>query len=163
MESKKGKKKGKKMDEKRRDSNASDKSEEGDSKRTNQFSFVERATQTMNNALKVEKKKKLKKITQNLFRVATCRQSHRANFCETVNQWVIYDSYVAYETAKEVAEEKEQKKEQKEVKSMRKRLQETPKENNNDEVNKRMLLINFCKTLSNLGEESVTELLMGKF
>ena len=53
VESKKGKKKGKKMDEKRRDSNASDKSEEGDSKRTNQFSFVERATQTMNNALKV--------------------------------------------------------------------------------------------------------------
>ena len=40
-------------DSKRRDSNASDKSEEGDSKRTNQFSFVERATQTMNNALKV--------------------------------------------------------------------------------------------------------------
>ena len=60
MESKKGKKKGKKMDEKRRDSNASDKSEEGDSKRTNQFSFVERATQTMNNALKVEKKKNTK-------------------------------------------------------------------------------------------------------
>ena len=59
MESKKGKKKGKKMDEKRRDSNASDKSEEGDSKRTNQFSFVERATQTMNNALKVEKIKVL--------------------------------------------------------------------------------------------------------
>ena len=54
MESKKGKKKGKKVDEKRRDSNASDKSEEGDSKRTNQFSFMERATQTMNNALKVE-------------------------------------------------------------------------------------------------------------
>ena len=54
VESKKGKKKGKKVDEKRRDSNASDKSEEGDSKRTNQFSFVERATQTMNNALKVE-------------------------------------------------------------------------------------------------------------
>ncbi len=24
----------------------------------------------------------------------------RANFCETVNQWVIYDSYVTYETAK---------------------------------------------------------------
>ena len=63
----------------------------------------------------------------------------RANFCETVNQWVIYDSYVAYETAKEVAEEKEQKKEQKEVKSMRRRLLETPKENSNDEVNKRML------------------------
>ena len=56
-----------------------------------------------------------------------------------MNQWVIYDSYVAYETAKEVAEEKEMKKEQKEVKSMRKRLLETPKENTNDEVNKRML------------------------
>ena len=41
-------------DSKRRDSNASDKSEEGDTKRTNQFSFVERATQTMNNALKVK-------------------------------------------------------------------------------------------------------------
>ena len=54
MESRKGKKKGKKMDDsKRRDSNASEKSEEGDTKRTNQFSFVERATQTMNNALKV--------------------------------------------------------------------------------------------------------------
>jgi hypothetical protein len=24
----------------------------------------------------------------------------RANFCETVNQWIIYDSYVTYETAK---------------------------------------------------------------
>ena len=45
---------GKKMEEsKRRDSNASDKSEDGDQKLTNQFSFVERATQTMNNALKV--------------------------------------------------------------------------------------------------------------
>ena len=30
-------------------------------------------------------------------------------------RWVIYDSYVAYETAKELAEEKETKKEQKEV------------------------------------------------
>ena len=40
----------------------------------------------------------------------------RANFSETVNQWIIYDSYVAYEAAKEAAEEKEQKKEMKEVK-----------------------------------------------
>ena len=76
MESKKGKKKGKKMDEKRRDSNASDKSEEGDSKRTNQFSFVERATQTMNNALKVEKRlKKIFVLSKILFRAATCRLS----------------------------------------------------------------------------------------
>ena len=57
LDSKKGKKKGKKMDDsRRRDSNASDKSEEGETKRTNQFSFVERATQTMNNALKVDSK-----------------------------------------------------------------------------------------------------------
>ena len=76
MESKKGKKKGKKMDEKRRDSNASDKSEEGDSKRTNQFSFVERATQTMNNALKVGKMlKKIFVLSKILFRAATCRLS----------------------------------------------------------------------------------------
>ena len=40
----------------------------------------------------------------------------RANFSETVNQWIIYDSYVSYEAAKEAAEEKEQKKEMKEVK-----------------------------------------------
>ena len=63
----------------------------------------------------------------------------RANFCETVNQWVIYDSYVAYETAKELAEERELKKEQKEVKNVRRRLLESPKENSNDEVNKKML------------------------
>ena len=63
----------------------------------------------------------------------------RANFCETVNQWVIYDSYVAYETAKELAEERELKKEQKEVKNVRRRLLESPRENSNDEVNKKML------------------------
>ena len=74
----KKKKKGKKMDEsRRRDSNASDKSEEGETKRTNQFSFVERATQTMNNALKSSDMQ--------------TEPPPRANFCETVNQWVIYD------------------------------------------------------------------------
>merc|ERR1712110_866392 len=111
----------------RRDSNASDKSDgEGDQKLTNQFSYVERATQTMNNTLKSSDMQ--------------TEPPPRANFCETVNQWVIYDSYVAYETAKELAEEKETKKEQKEqVKTMRRRLLETPKESCNDEVNKRML------------------------
>ena len=88
-------------DSKRRDSNASDKSEEGDSKRTNQFSFVERATQTMNNALKVNilidvdieyihryifacKLSKVDKISLDLnldvtvvARAATCRRSRR--------------------------------------------------------------------------------------
>ena len=54
---------GKKMEEsKRRDSNASDKSEDGDQKLTNQFSFVERATQTMNNALKVYRKLKVEQL-----------------------------------------------------------------------------------------------------
>ena len=78
LESRKGKKKGKKLDDsRRRDSNASDKSEEGDTKRTNQFSFVERATQTMNNALKV----KMRMMTWSGLdysepcRAATCRQN----------------------------------------------------------------------------------------
>ena len=67
-------------DSRRRDSNASEKSEEGDTKRTNQFSFVERATQTMNNALKV----KMRMMTwsglnySEPYRAATCRQNlHR--------------------------------------------------------------------------------------
>ena len=42
-----------KVTTKRKDSMASDTSEAGDKKLQNQFSFVERATQTMNNALKV--------------------------------------------------------------------------------------------------------------
>ena len=80
MESRKGKKKGKKFDDsKRRDSNASDKSEEGDTKRTNQFSFVERATQTMNNALKVEMRKTWSCLNYcEPCRAAICRRSlHR--------------------------------------------------------------------------------------
>ena len=96
LETRKGKKKGKKMDDsKRRDSNASDKSEEGDTKRTNQFSFVERATQTMNNALKV--KMMLTMLVMMMTRLnlqSSDMQTEpppRANFCETVNQWVIYD------------------------------------------------------------------------
>ena len=40
----------------------------------------------------------------------------RGNYSETVNQWLIYDNYVIYETAKELAEEKENKKDQKESK-----------------------------------------------
>ena len=40
----------------------------------------------------------------------------RGNYSETVNQWLIYDNYVIYETAKELAEEKENKKDQKENK-----------------------------------------------
>ena len=44
----------------------------------------------------------------------------RGNYSETVNQWLIYDNYVIYETAKELADEKENKKEQKESKVKRK-------------------------------------------
>ena len=33
-----------------------------------------------------------------------------------ITRWVIYDSYVAYETAKELAEEREMKKEAKDIK-----------------------------------------------
>ena len=31
----------------------------------------------------------------------------RANFCDTVNQWIIYDAYTHYERAKEAQEEAE--------------------------------------------------------
>lgn len=31
----------------------------------------------------------------------------RTNFSDTVNQWVIYDAYVAYEYAKELQDEKD--------------------------------------------------------
>ena len=46
-----------------------------------------------------------------------------------MHRWVIYDSYVAYETAKELAEERELKKENNEEgkKVVRRRLLETPK------------------------------------
>ena len=67
---------GKKMEEsKRRDSNASDKSEDGDQKLTNQFSFVERATQTMNNALKVNRHTEhVSQLFQNLMKSQTLCQ-----------------------------------------------------------------------------------------
>ena len=38
----------------------------------------------------------------------------------TTPRWVIYDSYVAYETAKELAEEREMKKEAKDIKVIKK-------------------------------------------
>ena len=41
---------------------ASDTSETGDKKLQNQFSYVERATQTMNNALKVSESNRRKKM-----------------------------------------------------------------------------------------------------
>ena len=34
----------------------------------------------------------------------------RTNFSDTVNQWVIYDAYVAYEYAKELQDEKDRAK-----------------------------------------------------
>ena len=124
-------------DSKRRDSNASDKSEEGDTKRTNQFSFVERATQTMNNALKV-KMGIMTGLESGLnygesCRAATCRRNPHPgptsvrqstsglsttgkNCTKGLSHLnILILSYVAYETAKELAEEKETKKEQKEV------------------------------------------------
>ena len=82
-----------KSDGNRRDSIASEASEAEEKKLQNQFSFVERATQTMNNALKADD--------------VQTEPPPRANFSDTVNQWVIYDAYVSYEYQKELQDEKE--------------------------------------------------------
>ena len=90
-----------KEDGKRRDSVGSDggaghgegDKEDKDKKVQNQFSFVERATQTMNNAMKSED--------------VQTEPPPRSNFSDTVNQWIIYDAYTNYEHTKEMQEEAE--------------------------------------------------------
>ena len=68
-------------------------SDVGPGKLANQFSYIERATQTP---------------------VRACHEVNiqteppaRANFTQTVNQWVIFDFYQKYETKKEVEEKTE--------------------------------------------------------
>ncbi len=62
---------------------------------------MERATQTMNNAMKCED--------------VQTEPPPRASFADTVNQWIIYDAYTGYETAKEAQEEMERLKGRKEA------------------------------------------------
>ena len=88
----------------RKDSNASDISDNADQKK-NQFSFVERATQTKNGVAKS-------------IEIQTDSPG-KLIYCDTVNQWIIYDSYKRFEKIKEerekVAEAKEQEKEDEEA------------------------------------------------
>ena len=112
--------------EKRRDSVASEASSVQDKKLQNQFSFVERATQTMNNAFKSDD--------------VQTEPPPRANFADTVNQWVIYDAYVSYEYQKELQDEKERQRGKKDDQnqSLRRLLGEKTVDKNL-EVNKKLL------------------------
>lgn len=65
----------------RKDSNASDFSDSGE-QRKNQFSFVERATQTKTG---VEKSIEIQTDPPG-----------KLIYCDTVNQWIIYDTYKRY-------------------------------------------------------------------
>ncbi|CAB4063118.1 DNAI1 [Lepeophtheirus salmonis] len=67
----------------------------------------------------------------------------RSNFSDTVNQWVIYDAYIAYEKAKEAQEEKEKTKNKEEKGSktapaLKKLLDLEPSSDPNDKVNKKL-------------------------
>ena len=63
----------------------------------------------------------------------------RGRLSETVNQWIIYDSYTAYEIAKNKEEERDQQKEQKEVKVEKLSFLSRHKESSNEGVNNKML------------------------
>ncbi len=113
-------------DKGRKDSLGSEDSGGGEKKLQNQFSFVERATQTMNNALKSQD--------------VQTEPPPRSNFADTVNQWVIYDAYVSYEYAKELQDEKDRQRGKKEDSNQTiKRLLGTKAVDKNAEVNKKLL------------------------
>ena len=63
----------------------------------------------------------------------------KCNFNGLVNQWVIYDKYMAYEYAKEQAEENEAKKEMMPVKPMRRRFIEEEKEGEKEVLKREMI------------------------
>ena len=48
----------------------------------------------------------------------------KRRFCSQLNQWIIYDKYIAYEVAKERLEEVDQKVDQSSSKQIRKRISE---------------------------------------
>ena len=63
---------------------------DGEENKTNQFTFVERATQTYNK--------------QGREKVMQTEPPRKIRFRSNLNQWLIYDKYVANEEAKELAE-----------------------------------------------------------
>ncbi|TRY67482.1 hypothetical protein TCAL_05969 [Tigriopus californicus] len=111
----------------RRDSDDED-GDGGDKKLQNQFSFVERATQTMNNAMKSA--------------AIQTEPPPRANFSDSVNQWIIFDAYTAYEKQKELQEEQEKNKGKKEENVSAysiKRILSDKKPDPNEDLNRNML------------------------
>ena len=63
----------------------------------------------------------------------------RGRLSETVNQWIIFDSYTAYEIAKNKEEERDQQKEQKDVKAEKISFLSKNKESSPGCVNNKML------------------------
>ena len=63
----------------------------------------------------------------------------KCNYNGLVNQWVIYDKYMAYEYAKEQAEEYEAKKEMMLVKPMRRRFIEAEEEGEKEVLKRQMM------------------------
>ena len=63
----------------------------------------------------------------------------RGRFCETVNQWKIYDAYSSFEIAKNKEEERDTQKEQKDAKTEKISFVKMNKESSNEAVNNKML------------------------
>lgn len=142
---------------KKTDSDDEDKEDDEDKKLRNQFSFVERATQTMNNAMKVPKDQSemtSKREVESVFESdyfgllqsedVQTEPPPRANFSDTVNQWIIYDAYSNYELQKELQEEVERKAAKNLLQETQnqysiKRILTSAKVDPNEDVNKKLL------------------------
>ena len=90
----------------RRDSAGSEESETGDQRRKNQFSFLERATQTRIRPVKVNSRSLLSSFLLNLVQSTGVQTeaAERLVFTETVNQGRIYDTYQSYDLIKDQAD-----------------------------------------------------------
>ena len=93
-------------------------------KKTNQFTYVERSTQTYN---KYQKDRDMQ-----------TEPPKKLEFRANLSQWVIYDRYVAHEEAKERAEETESKNDDG-SKILRKRFLEPKEEDQREITNKKMI------------------------
>ena len=93
-------------------------------KKTNQFTYVERSTQTYN---KYQKDRDMQ-----------TEPPKKLEFRANLSQWVIYDRYVAHEEAKEKAEETENKNDDG-SKILRKRFLEPKEEDQREITNKKMI------------------------
>ncbi|XP_023325728.1 dynein intermediate chain 2, ciliary [Eurytemora carolleeae] len=107
----------KKRKKKRRDSEEEEEQvEHVPSSLANQFKNIERATQTLNSG-----------ITHTEMQT---EPPPRSNFCETVNQWVIYEQYDMYEKMKEKEEDTEKMKKNADQKPEKRKLHsDTVKDN----------------------------------